>query len=176
MHKDIEILYVFEIHLFSKVISKKSFMGSSRIWAAIHLFLKVQSQTFSSGICWSIIHYFFQTNLSLVFRGFMLCNTFIFSREAFAGVSWVCDTLIFWKKLNFAGREGVVGRFAGLWHIHFFKETFRGGFTGLWLIYFFEIFRGGGGSRRFRWSVIHSFFKMKKKNSQVCERFVFQRE
>ena len=104
-------------------------------------------QKISSGIRGSITHSFF-------------------SKKPFAGVSWVCDTLIFSKKF-FAG-EGVRGRFAGLWHIHFFKEAFRGGFAGLWHIYFFkEIFRG-------LWFI--PFSKWRKKKSRVCETFVVHSE
>ena len=83
----------------------------------MYLCLKVQSKQFSSGIRGSIAYsFFFQRNLSRVFRGFV--------------------THSFFQKIFHDGGRGGSREIHGLVSCgslthSFFKETFRGGFADL---------------------------------------------
>ena len=113
MSKDIDILHIFEIHLFSKVTSKKvswEVHGSRTIGCNTFMFESAKQKIFKRNSRVYCTFIFFQRNLSRVFRGFVTHSFF---------------------QRNISRREGVSRKIHGFETHSFFKETFRRGFAGL---------------------------------------------
>ena len=155
MSKDIDILHIFEIHLFSKVTSKKvswEVHGSRTIGCNTFMFESAKQNIFkrNSRVYCTFIFFFKET-----FRG------------CFAGL-W---HIHFFKEI-FRGGRGGSRKIHGFETHSFFKETFRRGFAGLWYIHFLkEMFRGGGRGVA-KVSLVYDSFLFQSEEKKICGSFV----